>query len=176
MSVWYQLHVTAFAADKSAVAKFFNLKDTWEEVRTDWFEFSFGGKNAPGLTFHKIMKNNPDLIFLVEQQIECDTVQWFLMRWDQASDEQQVVFVQDSGPWNNSINKKVWEDFKAANSQLPPDNWQFKNGHEKQRWRMFFGDFNRSALILSQASQYEEMTPSSFEADLDFDNTPLDEE
>jgi hypothetical protein len=176
MSIWYQLNVTAIAADKTAVAKFFNLNDTWEEVRTDSFEFSFGGKNAPGLTFWKIAKQNPDLIFLVEQQIEVDTVQWFLMRWDQASGTQQTVFVQDSGEWNNSINKKIWEDFKKANPSLPPDNWQFKNGNEKHRWRMFFGDFNRSAMILSQASQYEEMTPSAFEADVDFDNAPLDEE
>jgi hypothetical protein len=176
MSVWYQCNVTAIAADKTAVAKFFNLQDSWEEVRTDMFDFSFGGKNAPGLTFWKIAKQNPDLIFLVEQQIECDTVQWFLMRFDASSDTQQSVFIQDSGSYNNEINKKIWEDFTKEHANLPADHWYFKKGNDKHRWRGFFNDFKKSALILNQADQYQEMSPTCFEADLDFDNSPLVEE
>lgn len=173
MSIWYQLEVTAIAADKTAVAKFFNLKDSWEEVRTDMFEFSFGGKNAPGLTFHKIMKQNPDLIFLVEQQIECDTVQWFLMRHDVLSSQDQVIFIQDAGEDNNEVNKKVWEDFKTKHSTLPADHWFFKKGNDKTRWQMYFGDFTASATMLSNAAQYKEMLPHHFEVDLEFDNQPL---
>lgn len=178
MSVWYQLNVTAIAADKTAVAKFFNLKDSWEEVRTDAFEFSFGGKNAPGLTFRNITKQNPDLIFLVEQQVECDTVQWFLMRYDVASGKDQVIFVQDSGEYNNEVNKKIWEDFTKAHADLPADHWYFKKDrkNDKHRWRQVFGDFDKSALMLSQADQYQEMLPFHFEGDLDFDNAPLVEE
>lgn len=172
MSVWYHLNVTAIASDTAAVAKFFNLKDHWEEVRTERFEFSFGGKNAPGLTFHKIMKQNPDLIFLVEQQIECDTVQWFIMRHDLASGQDQVIFIQDAGEYNNEINKKVVEDFNKKYS-LPPDHWMLQKGNEKHRWQMFFGNFADSALMLSNAAQYKEMLPHHFEVDLDFDNQPL---
>src|SRR5271154_334384 len=109
MSVWYQLNVTAIAADKAAVAKFFNLKDSWEDVRTDSFEFSFGGKNAPSLTLKKIVQQNPDLIFLVEQQVEVDTVEWFITRFDTVSNEQQFFWIQNFGSVVNAVSKKVLE-------------------------------------------------------------------
>jgi len=173
MSIWYHLDVTAISADKAAVAKFFHLRDSWEDVRTEMFEFSFGGRNAPGLTLHKIMEQNPDLIFLIKQEIEVDTEQWFLMRFDAATGTQQSVFIQDSGEWNNEINKKISEDFAKENPSLPADHWLYKRGNEKHRWKGFFGDFNKSATILSQASQYKEMLPHHFEVDLEFDNTPL---
>lgn len=156
MSVWYQLHVTAMAANKTAVAKFFNLEDSWEEVRTEHFDFSFGGKNAPSLALRKIMEQNPDLIFLIRQNVECDTCQWFLMRYDVISGKQQNIFVQDSGEYNNEINKKILEEYTKAYPSLPAKHFANQKGYEGFRWEMFF-DFNNAAAMLNRAEEYKEM-------------------
>lgn len=174
MSIWYHLDVTAMAADKKAVAKFFNLEDSWEEVRTSWFEFSFGGKNAPSLHLRKIMEKNPDLIFLVKQSIECETVQWFLMRFDRASGKQQNIFVQDIGPWNNQINKKILEEYSKEYPSLPAKHFAKEEGFESFRWSMFF-NFEQAADMLNRADQYGEMIDTGTETDIEFDNVPLEE-
>lgn len=170
MSVWYHIDVTAIAANKTAVAKFFNLNDSWEDVRNDHFEFSFGGKNAPGLTLPKIIEQNPDLIFLVNQQIECDTSQWLLMRFDKVSGKHQHIFIQDSGTWNNQINKRILEEYTKENPTLPEKHWSHQKGFEEFRWKMFFNDFDKCAAILNQADQYEEMTAPVSKIDIEMDN------
>ncbi len=157
MSIWYDLEVTAIAENKTAVAKFFNLDDSWEDVRTDHFTFSFGGKNAPSLTLHKIMEKNPDLIFLINQSVECNTSQWFLMRFDQVSGKQQLVFVQDSGDCNNEINKRILEEYTKENPTLPEKHFANQKGFEGFRWKMFFNDFKKCAAILNNAENYKVM-------------------
>lgn len=178
MSIWYQLNVTCIAKNRAAVSKFFGLRESHEDVRTDIFEFSFGGKNGPGLRLALIVEQNPDIIFLVEQQIECDTVQWFLTKFDVVSGVQKFIRIQDSGEYNNEVNKKIWEDFTKTNADLPTDHWFFiKNQpNDRARWKMVFNDFNKLELILNQADQYQEMTPPYVEGDLNFDNQPLDNE
>jgi hypothetical protein len=89
MSIWYQHEVHAIAKDRAAVAKFFKLDDSNQDVRTDMFEFSYGGKNAPSLMLRKIVQENPDIIFLVKESIECDTVEWFVTRFSVEKNEQQ---------------------------------------------------------------------------------------
>ncbi len=157
MSIWYHLDVTAIAENKTAVAKFFNLKDSWDEVRTDCFEFSFGGKNAPSLHLYTIMEQNPDLIFLIKQSIECDTVQWFLMRFDKESGKQQRILIQDFGCAIQQINKKVLEEYTKEFPTLPEKHLSFEPGFEEFRWRMFLNDFSKAASMLNRAAEYEEM-------------------
>lgn len=157
MSIWYQLKVHAIAKDKSAVAKFFGLSDSWEDVRTDMFEFSFGGKNAPSLSFKKIVQQNPDLIFLVEQCVECDTVGWFLTKFDVNINQQQFFWIQDFGPVTNKISKKILEEYEKENSELLAKHLAGQKGFEDFRWTMFFRNFDKTAEMLSHAEEYEEM-------------------
>lgn len=156
MSIWYQLNVTAMAANKTAVAKFFNLDDSWEDVRTDTFEFSFGGKNAPSITIRKLMEQNPDLIFLINQNIECDTRQWFLMRFDQTTAEQQVIRIQDFGSFENKISKKILEEYTKEFPNLPVKHLEGQKGFEDFRWTMFF-NFEKAADFLKHSQDYKEM-------------------
>lgn len=170
MSVWYHINVHVIAENKTAVAKFFNLNDSWEDVRNDHFEFSFGGKNAPGLTLHKIVEQNPDLIFLVNQSIEVDTNQWFLMRFDAVSGKHQNIFIQDMGEWNNEINKKILEEYTKENPKLVEKHLSEEKGFEQFRWNSFFYDFNKCAYMLNRADQYKDMTTPSVKADLEWDS------
>ena len=178
MSVWYQLNITALAANETAVAKFFGLDASREDVRTDSFEFSFGGKNGPSLHLAKIMEQNPDLIFLVKESIEGDTVQWFLMRFDKNSGTQQSIYIQDSGSYTNQINKRILEAYTQKYPILPAKHFAYEKGYEGFRWTMFFNDFDMAALMLNQADQYQEMisiiTDDDFGDDCDFSHLKLD--
>ncbi len=175
MSIWYHLNVTCIARDKAAVAKFFGLRDSWEDVRNDMFEFSFGGKNGPGLRLSSIIEKNPDLIFFVEQQIECDTVQHFLIRAGKEPEKQQFIFVQDSGPWNNSINKKLLELYEKEMPGLAAKHFKHEKGFENFRWTSILSNFEKTAAILDQAEEYKEMSDVALETDMDFDNQPLED-
>lgn len=157
MSIWYQVKVHAIARDKSAVAKFFGLDDDYKDVRTDMFEFSFGGKNAPSLTLRKIVERNPGLIFLAEQHVECDTVEWFLTRWDVDTNQQQFFWIQDFGEVTNKISKKVLEEYEKKNPELTVKHLAGKKGFEDFRWTMFFNDFDKMVEMLNHAEEYKEM-------------------
>jgi hypothetical protein len=156
MSIWYQLNVTAMSANGAAVAKFFNLDNSMSDVRTDTFEFSFGGKNAPSLTLRKIMEQNPDLIFLINQNIECDTRQWFLMRFDPATAEQQMIRIQDFGAAENKLNKKILEEYTKELPTLPVKHLEGQKGFEDFRWTMFF-NFEKADAMLKHSQDYKEM-------------------
>lgn len=157
MSIWYQCKVKAIAADKTAVAKFFGLNDSFEDVRTDTFEFSFGGKNAPSLTLRKIVEQNPDLIFLAEQSIECDTVEQFVTRFDKIKNEQQFFWIQDFGSVTNKVSKKLLEEYDKEHPTLVLKHLNAEKGYENFRWEMLFWDFNKAADRLNRAKEYEEM-------------------
>jgi uncharacterized protein YutD len=156
MSIWYQTSVTCLAANKTAVAKFFNLSDSFDDVRTDSFGFSFGGKNGPSLRLSKMMEQNPDLIFLINENIE-DTEQWFLMRFDELLKEQQYIRIQDFGAVENKLNKKILEAYEKELPGLPLKHLNGKEGYEGFRWKMFFNDFNKTAVMLRQYADYKEM-------------------
>lgn len=157
MSIWYQLEVTAIAKDKSPIAKFFGLDDDYKDVRTDHFKFSFGGKNAPSLTLRKIVEQNPDLIFLVKQEIEGDTVEWFITRWGANSNQQQFFWIQDFGAVTNKISKKVLEEYHKEFGETTIKHLNGQEGYEDFRWTMFFNDFDKAASMLSRAEEYKEM-------------------
>lgn len=157
MSIWYQLEVTAIAKDKSAVAKFFGLDNDYKDVRTDRFQFSFGGKNGPSLRLAKLVEQNPDLIFLVKQEIECDTVEWLITRWNINSNQQQFLLIQDFGPVSNKISKKVLEEYHKEFGETTIKHLNGERGFEDFRWESFFGDFDQSAEMLNHAEDYKEM-------------------
>lgn len=157
MSIWYQLKVHAIAKGRAAVAKFFGLDDDWKDVRTDMFEFSFGGKNAPSLTLKKIVQQNPDLIFLVEQHVECDTVEWFVTKWDSTKNEQQFFWIQDFGNVVNKVSKKLLEEYDAYSHELTMKHLEGRKGFENFRWTQFLNDFDELADRLNRAEEYQEM-------------------
>lgn len=157
MSIWYQLEVTALAKSKSPVAKFFGLDDDYKDVRTDRFQFSFGGKNAPSLTLKKIVEKNPDLIFLVKQEVEVDTVEWFVTRWDSVKNEQQFFWIQDFGSVTNKVSKKVLEQYHKEFGETTIKHLNGQKGFEDFRWEYFFGNFDQTAEMLNHAEEYREM-------------------
>jgi hypothetical protein len=156
MSIWYQLHVTAIAENKTAVAKFFNL-DPETDVRTDSFEFSFGQKNGPGMRLGKIVEQNPDIIFLVKQSVECDTVQYWIERFDAAADQHQFILIQDFGDVENKVNKKIVDKYERKLPGLAIKHLNDQKGYEGFRWSQYFNDFNKAATMLKQAEDYMEM-------------------
>ena len=157
MSIWYQDTVHVIAKNRAAVAKFFKLEDSFDDVRTDMFEFSFGGKNAPSLTLRKIVQENPDLIFLVKQTVEVDTEEWFLTRFDVVSNQQQFFWIQDFGQVTNKVSKKLLEDYAKDSPTLVPKHLNGEEGYEKFRWTMFINDFDKAAKMLNHAEEYKEM-------------------
>lgn len=173
MSIWYQLNVTCIAKNRAAVAKFFGLRDSHEDIRTDMFEFSFGGKNGPSLRLASIVEQNPDIIFLVKEQIECDTVHYFLIRAGKEPNNQQFINIQDSGHVNYCVNKKLLNVYQKAMPELTKKHIE---NMESFRWIYILSDFEKSATMLDQADQYEEMFIVSTKADIDFDfdNQPLE--
>lgn len=157
MSIWYQCNVTAFAANKTAVAKFFNLDDSYDDVRTDSFQFSFDGKNGSSLRLAKIIEKNPDLIFLVNTNIEYDTEQYSILRFDELLKETQYIRIQDFGSAENKVNKKILEAYEKELPGLPLKHLNGQAGYEGFRWKMFLNDFNKAAVMLRQYSDYKEM-------------------
>src|SRR5271154_378099 len=103
MSVWYHYDVEAIAVDKRAVAKFFNL-DPETDVRIENFKFSFGQKNGAGLRLGKIVQQNPDIIFLVSESIESDTVNQWIERFDKIPNEHQRIFLFTTGSFTTEVN------------------------------------------------------------------------
>lgn len=176
MSVWYSITIEAMG-DRSAIAKLMNLPK--EDVVTDNVTLSFGGKNGPGLGVMTLVENNPDLIFLVQCNIECETVQYWITRFDLVSNKHQFIMVQDIGPWNNEINKKILEQYTQKYPSLPEKHFanMEPENFDPFRWKLFFNDFNRMAEMLHNEEQYKEMlcVAKKEDCDLDFDNQPLDE-
>ncbi len=157
MSIWYQHEVHAIAKDRAAVAKFFKLEDSNQDVRTDMFEFSYGGKNAPSLMLRKIVQENPDIIFLVKESVECDTVGWFITRFDVKTNQQQFFWIQDFGSVTNKISKKVLEEYHKSSPTLVEKHLNHQRGFENFRWEMHFNDFDKVADMLDRAPEYKEM-------------------
>lgn len=156
MSIWYDLDVKAIAKDKTAVAKFFNLDDDYKDVRTDRFEFSFGGKNAPSLTLRKVVQQNPDLVFLVKQSIECDTVEWFITNFDVSKNEQQLILIQDFGSVTNKVSKKLLEEYHEKYPRWLNNHLEGKKGQENFLWDSFITDFDRAVGMLNHSEEYKE--------------------
>jgi hypothetical protein len=174
MSVWYHYDVEAIAVDKRAVAKFFNL-DPETDVRVENFEFSFGQKSGAGMRLGKIVEQNPDIIFLVNESIESDTSNWWVERFDKITNEHQYIPLSTTGSYTTEINKRVLEEYTERFPNLPEKHFAGEKGYEEFRWSMFFNDFGKAASMLRRASQYQEMIMPISQEDIDFDNFILGE-
>lgn len=175
MSIWYQYNVTCYARDRVAVAKFFNLQPTPDEVRTDMFEFSFGGKNAPGLKLGKLITENPGLIFLIKQSVEVDSINWWVCRFDMdhatipEEGIYQSISLYSANGYQGAIevNKKILEEYAQKYPTLAAKHIPRLEGF---RWDMFFNDFDSTSAKLKKYKEYGEMTSSSSFEDIEFEN------
>lgn len=153
MSIWYHYDVEVMGK-REALAKFLNLE--LDDVRIENFKFSFGQKNGPGLRLGKLVVQNPNLIFLVKESVEVDSVAWWIERFDKSSQKVQRVHIEDSGEYIVEINKKILEAYTKEYPTLPAKHLANERGFEGFRWSMFF-DFETAENMLNQADQYEEM-------------------
>jgi hypothetical protein len=158
MSIWYQYKIDVLAVDKAATAKFFNL-DPKDDVSAyaDHFEFSFGGKNMPSMRLGKIVEQNPDLIFLVQESVEVDTVSYWIQRFDKIPNEHQRIFLYTTGMANTKINKGILDLYTKEYPTLPTKHFSSEKGYEEVRWSMFFNDFGQAATLLRRHKEFEEM-------------------
>ena len=178
MSIWYQYNLHAIAVDRRAVANFFKMPE--QEVYSTHFEMSFGGKNGACLPFRKFILDHPDIIWLVEQQIECDTVNWWIERYDNIVKEHQLIDIQCSAFSTNDINKRVMEEYERAYPGLAKKHLAGTEGYECFRWEMFFSDFGRASAMLRRAKDYEDqmvtiITDNDF-VDNDFSHLELEDD
>lgn len=177
MSVWHHFYMTALAKDKAAVKKFFNFDDDRDVVGYgDRFEISFGGNYGPSLNMRKILQNNPDLIFLIKETIECDTTIWFLSRYDSKTSEIKNIRIQDTGSFETAFNKKILEDYEKHLPGLAAKHFANEKGFETFRWKSLFNDFDECAIYLDKAEEYKEMIHPSTLEDLELEQAGVDYE
>jgi len=151
MSIWVQYTVTAFG-DRNAISKFFNL-DPEKDIHIDQFEFSFGQKNMPGLSFDQLVLQNPDLFFLCKKQTDYDQT-WFLQKFDALNNKMQIVFISSENYEFSryTYNKLIIEEYKKQFSTIMPL-------HAKERpyeWAWFFSKEKIALNILNNFEMYKE--------------------
>jgi hypothetical protein len=158
MSIWYQYEIDVLAVDRGATAKFFNL-DPEKDVTAyaDHFKLSFGGKNMGSMRLGKIVEQNPDMIFLVEESVEVDTVSVWLQRFDKIPNEHQRIFLYTTGMVNTKINKEILDLYAKEYPTLPVKHLTGEEGYDDFRWSMFFNDFGKCATLLRRHKEFEEM-------------------
>lgn len=174
MSIWVQYDVTAYG-DQKAIGRFFHLDPNEDIHCIDNFSFSFGQRNIPGLRFAKLVEQNPDLIFLVKENIEFDE-QIFLQRFDIVSKTHQIINIQErtDAVKDNIVNKKLLDEFTLLYPDLVRKHIMKISGFEEYRWSMVLRSFTNMATILSNADQYQEMVSPMEVSDLEFDNSILE--
>jgi hypothetical protein len=172
MSTWYQYNLHAIAVDTRAVANFFALPKG--DIHSEYFELSFGGKNGACLPIDLLIKDHPDIIWLIEQQVECDTENIWIQRYDNIVQENQAIHLESHGFMNNEVNKRLLEEYEKEHPGLSKKHLNGEKGYERFRWSMFFSNFSKAARILRQYKDYEEMTLPTIDADVEFDNLPLE--
>lgn len=170
MSIWFQHTVTALG-DRAAIGKFFNLDPEKDIHYIDSFTFSFGQKNVPGLRLGKLIEQNKNLIFLIEQSSDYDTVWWLERFVGDTHQHIQIGRFAHAEYGGNQINKLILEKYAEKFPYLMA---KHEAGTRAFDWKHFFNDFDTAAAMLSQADQYKEMTPYA-KADLEFDNQELED-
>lgn len=177
MSIWYQYSVTCLAEKPSDIAKFLGLSDH-NDVWTDRFSFSFGCKNSPGLRLEKIVERNPDLIFLVKEEIECDTVSWWIDGFDAATQTYQHIFIYTDGLATTEVNEKIFKEYEKEFPHMTAKHLAGIKGYENFRWTSFF-NYQRADQMLKNYLEYQEMITLITEDDIldnDYSHLLLDEE
>jgi hypothetical protein len=97
------------------------------------------------------------LIFLVKESVECDTVSWWVERYNIETSKEEFILIQDFGMAENKLNKRILEEYDRAHPSLVLKHLNAQQGYEGFRWTMFFNDFDKVADMLKQADSYKEM-------------------
>jgi hypothetical protein len=162
MSVWYDYKITAFGHPND-IAKFFDL-DPGDAHFTESFDFSFGHKSGPGIRYEKIVKKNHNLVFLVQQSVECNPPTLWIEKYDPASNEFQRILIED----NQEINKRMLAEYEK---QFPYLMEQHKNGRPYD-WNLFC---HRAPLkeYLRYFDSFQQMICPISEDDIEFDNSEV---
>lgn len=148
---WFEMHV--MAKDRAATAKFFNFDEDKDVTGYgDRFELNFGGNYGPSLNMRKMVERNPDLIFLIKESIECDTVMWFLIRFDAATNTTQQIRIEDSGEMVVELNKRLYDEYTTKY----PRHFQGKDKFSNIRWDSYLTSFEECEKILNKAEEYRE--------------------
>lgn len=153
MSIWYQYDIEVLAKDEQAISKFWGV----DARASAHFNFSFGAKNGPALDLGQLICNNPDLIFLIKEGVECSTY-WSLVRWD--SDNNKVLEIPLSSVVVDmypepvfEINVKMIEDYKKKFPESIDNEIAKKYGFN---WSAFFSSFEIAADKLNRADEYSD--------------------
>jgi hypothetical protein len=164
MSIWCSADVTAYG-EEDELAKLLGLNpkdaDGLNEVK-----LSFGRKN--GVDLGPLIKNNPELVFLIQTTYECFSGGIHIARYNRATDEIQDVLLESFNYDMIEFNKKIMEDY--------PDLLREYRKSGAVDWKTFCSDEKRMRQLLNQAEQYEELSALIENQDIEFDNQPLDEE
>lgn len=156
MSTWYQYKLKAIAVDARAVANFFSLPK--KDVYSEGFQLSFGGKNGGCLPIGSIVKDHPDIIWLIEQHIESETTNIWIQRYDNIVQEDQAIHIQSMGFDTNEINTRLLAEYDREYPTLVKKHLANQKGYEGFRWDMFLSDFSKASRMLRSYRDYEEMT------------------
>lgn len=178
MSVWHWYEMTAIAKDKEATAKFFNFDSPKEDVTGygDRFKISFGGNYGPSLSMRKMIRNNPDLIFLIKESIECDTTIWFLSKFDTITATFKNIRIQDTGSFETAFNKKILEAYEKQSPGLAAKHFANVEGYHEFRWESFFSDYDQCLFYLDRVDEYKEMVHPTSKEELELDKAGVDYE
>lgn len=164
MSTWYDADVTAYG-EEDDLAKLLGLRPE-DSHGVHKVKMNFGQKN--GVDLRPLIKNNPDLVFLIQMTVECFSGGIRIARYDRASDMPVDILLESFSYEHVEFNKKILEDYPELLGEFQKSKYI--------DWKTFCADEKRIRELLNQADQYEEMV-AMFEAqELDFDNQPLDEE
>lgn len=163
MSIWYDAHVTAYG-EEDDLAKLLGLKPE-ESHGLHKVELSFGQKN--GVDLRPLVKNNPELVFLIQMSIECFSGGIRIARYDSASATELDILLESYSYDMVEFNKKILEDYPELVQEYK------KSG--AVNWKSFCSDEKRIRELLNQTDKYEELISLIENQELEFDNQPLDE-
>ena len=152
MSVWYKINALIIGANED-IAKFLNIPK--ESVNVGFFEFSYGNKNTSGIQEEKLLKQNPNLIFLFKLFVEISAPRIWISRFDKSSNIIQTIDLEN--PDYSEINKRVLEEYTKEFPTLPEKHFLNIKGYEEFRWSMFLNDYTKVSAMLNDYLNYQKM-------------------
>jgi len=152
MSMWVGHDITAYG-DRQAIGKFFNLAP--EDIHyIDHFDFSFGQKSVPGLRLGKLIEQNSDLIFLLKQSTDYDTI-WSIERFNKELCKHEYVTIMINHYEANSIkfNKLILDSYNEKFPWLIAKHKLLKVQYD---WTHYF-NIEIITEVINNVSKYSEM-------------------
>lgn len=163
MSTWFDVKVNVFG-NTTAFAKFLNIKI--DDVWVDELEMSFGSKNGPGIRMDVLVKNNPDLVFLVRVHVENYAGYTYLLGYNKLLEEVKSISLDNWDGDDYEYNYKILEENPAISISLKKNKYV--------NWSEICRDLNKASSLLNRAHQYENLSSLISVQDIEFDNLPLE--